>query len=114
MSPHKLVEKPGKPGKPTKYRFVEDNSFPYTKAKPTELPAVNADLDLEQFPARFHSFETMEDHSRNAADCPEARELHLDKKAAFEVIPLHPSIRHRLIVIHHDKAYIRKNAPFGL
>jgi hypothetical protein len=113
-SPNKLVEKSTLPGRPIRWRVVEDDSFPHKTPKPHELPSLNSDLDPDLFPAHYNSFEEIEDHFRAAAAVKTSRELDLDKKAAFEVIPIHPSVRHRLIIMHRDEAYIRKNAPFGL
>ena len=89
-APLSLVPKPGKPGK---FRLVQNLSFPHSNSP---IPSINSLVDPDDFPSPYSTFSivalvisTLPPGSQGAVH---------DVAEAYRTIPLHPSQWHALVV----------------
>ena len=82
-SPLSLVPKPGKPGK---YRLVQNLSHPHTNSP---VPSINAHLDSDDFPCTWGTFHTVCTLIRSLPQGSQAAVR--DIAEAYRIIPLHES-----------------------
>ena len=82
-SPLSLVPKPGKPGK---YRLIQNLSYPHND-RPT--PSINSSLNSDDFPCTWGTFRTVATLIRNLPRGSQAATR--DIAEAYRIIPLHES-----------------------
>ena len=82
-SPLSLVPKPGKPGK---YRLVQNLSHPHTNSP---VPSINAHLDSDDFPCTWGTFHTVCTLIRSLPQGSQAAVRNIAE--AYRIIPLHES-----------------------
>ena len=80
-SPLSLVPKPGKPGK---YRLIQNLSYPHNN-QPT--PSINSSLNSDDFPCTWGTFRTVATLIRNLPQGSQAATR--DIAEAYRIIPLH-------------------------
>jgi hypothetical protein len=112
-SPLRVVPKTAFADGRPRWRLVENASFPYERL-PNGVESVNGSIDIADFPCVFPSFADVAAFFRRFRPLPHVQFLSLDIEDAFEHLPVHPSVRHRLVLRLGDEGFIRRVAPFGL
>ncbi|GAA5984205.1 hypothetical protein JCM11641_005148 [Rhodosporidiobolus odoratus] len=112
-SPMRPIEKSPLPGKPKRWRLIEDFSHPHGAVE-EDSEAVNADIDPSLFPCSWTTFAEVAEFYRWVASHPEAKVFGADFEDGFEHLEVHPEVRHRLVVTFTDQVHVRLAAPFGL
>lgn len=85
-SPLSIVPKPGKPGK---FRLVQNFSFPTNPSISYPLPSINSYVDSSLFPTTWGKFSTVYLLAARLPDGSEAATR--DVSEAYRTVPLHPS-----------------------
>lgn len=97
-SPLTIIPKPGKPGK---FRLVQDFSFPHTPSSP--ISSINAAIDSSLYPCTWGTFSTMSLLISRLP--PGSQAAARDEAEAYRTIPLHPSQWNGTVVRVGDDAY---------
>ena len=108
-SPFSIIPKPGKPGK---FRLIQNLSFPYTTSRLYPNPSINAGVNSDDFPCTWGTFDTI---------CllisrlpPGSQAAVRDVAEAYRTIPLHRSQWPSTVVcIGKDKFCLDLNTCFG-
>lgn len=85
-SPLSIIPKPGKPGK---FRIIQNFSFPHASNVPFPNPSVNSCIDVNNFPTTWGKFSVVYQLIANLPPGSEAATR--DIAEAYRTVPLHPS-----------------------
>ncbi|GAA5941281.1 hypothetical protein JCM10213_007474 [Rhodosporidiobolus nylandii] len=101
------------PGKPERWRTIEDFSAPYQPDGSSSPLAVNSDIDKHLFPASWKTFHDVAAFYRSLPS--HAVVFGADFQDGFEHLEVHPSVRARLVFhLPEEGINIRNAAPFGI
>jgi len=109
-SPFSVIPKPGKPGK---FRLIQNLSFPCVTSRLYPNPSINSGVNPDNFPCTWDTFDTI---------CllisrlpPESQTAVRDVSEAYRTIPLHCSQWPSTVArIGEDKFCLDLNACFGV
>lgn len=109
-SPISVATKETPPGKPQKYRLVENLSSPYAPT-PEGVRSVNSALNPLDYPCRWTRLVTFLDFLRRLP--PETDVMVADLESAFRQLDIEPSQRPHHGVVWRGKLFFRKTPSFG-
>jgi hypothetical protein len=108
-SPISIIPKPGRPGK---FRLIQNFSYPLTPSLDFPSPSINSFISTEKFPTTWGTFEII---ALLIARLPPGSEAATrDVAEAYRTIPLHPSQWPAAVIrAPDDLYYINKCLSFG-